>query len=311
MKEYPMTFDEFIKSFLTEEQCEAYLYGLRWGDGFVCPKCGNSRHWKTKRLLYACTKCQHQVSVTAGTVFQDTRKPLRSWFIAIWWVATQKYGASAEGLRQVLGLKSYETAWAWLHKLRKAMVVTGRPKLSGDVEVDESYIGGVMEGGKPGRGSENKTLVAAAAEVNGKRLGRIRLSIMRDASKDAYGRFITGNVEEGSTLISDDWAGLSGVESRGYRRVIHRQSTATGGDEKLPHVHLVVSLLKRWLLGTHQGAVDSKHLQSYLDEFVFRFNRRAAAKRGLLFYRLLENAMKIKPSTLKDIIVCKQLESNR
>lgn len=311
MKEYPMTFDEFIKRFLTEEQCEAYLYELRWGNGFVCLRCGNDSHWKTKRQLYSCTKCQYQVSVTAGTIFQDTRKPLRNWFTAIWWVTTQKYGASAKGLQQVLGLKSYETAWAWLHKIRKAMVVSNRSMLSGTVEIDECYIGGKAEGGKPGRGSENKTLVAVAVEVDGKKLGRIRLKVIQDASFESWCPFITENIEQGSKIVSDDWSGLSRIKSKGYERVVYKQSIATCEEEMLPHVHLVISLLKRWLLGTHQGAVDPKYLQAYLDEYVFRFNRRKSAKRGLLFYRLLENAMVVEPSTLADIIIGHSLESSR
>lgn len=307
MKEYPMTFDEFIKRFLTEEQCEDYLYNLRWKNGFVCPKCKGTKSWKTKRLLYMCSSCSYQVSVTAGTIFQDTRKPLRNWFTAIWWVTTQKYGASAEGLQQVLGLKSYETAWAWLHKIRSAMVMPNRKKLSGTVEIDECYIGGEYVG-KSGRGSENKTLVAVAVELNGKKLGRLRLEVIKDASAESFTSFITENIERGSTLITDAWSGLSGVEAEGYERIIYKQSVAVTEDEKLPHVHLIISLLKRWLLGTHQGAVEAKYLQSYLDEYVFRFNRRTSAKRGLLFYRLLDNAMLVPPSTLNDIKVGRLLE---
>jgi len=307
MKEYPMTFDEFIKRFLTEEQCEEYLYSLRWKDGFVCPKCGNEKCWKTKRLLYACTKCSHQTSIIAGTIFQDTRKPLRNWFTAIWWVTTQKYGASAEGLKQVLGLKSYETARAWLHKIRTAMVRPEREKLSGEVEVDECYIGGYFAG-ITGRGSENKTPVAVAVEFDGKKLGRARMSVIKDASGESLIPFITQNVKEGSKIITDGWSGFSNIEANGYEHIIHKQSDAVSEDEMLPHVHLIVSLLKRWLLGTHQGAVEPKYLQAYLDEYVFRFNRRTSAKRGMLFYRLLENAMVVSPSTLDDIKFGRLLE---
>jgi len=295
-----MTFDEFVKRFLTEEQCRDYLFQLRWSDGFVCPKCGGSKYWAIGKVLYECS-CGHQTSVIAGTIFQDTRKPLRNWFTAIWWVTTQKYGASAEGLQQVLGLKSYETAWTWLHKIRKAMVTPNRTKLTGTVEIDDCYIGGKAEGGKPGRGSENKTLVAVAVELEGKQVGRIRLAKMTDASFESWSQFVSENIEQGSKIISDDWSGLLGIEFKGYERIIYKQSTATDEEEMLPHVHLVISLLKRWLLGTHQGAVDTKYLQAYLDEFVFRFNRRNSVKRGLLFYRLLENAMVIEPSTLNDI----------
>jgi transposase-like protein/predicted RNA-binding Zn-ribbon protein involved in translation (DUF1610 family) len=310
MKEYPMTFDEFIKRFLTEEQCEEYLFSLRWKDGFECPKCGNKKFWKTKRLLYNCTNCGFQASITAGTIFQDTRKPLRDWFVAIWWLTTQKYGASAQGLQQVLGLKSYETSWAWLHKIRTAMVNPNRLKLSGDIETDECYIGGETVG-KHGRGSENKVLVIVATELDGKKLGRIRLGVINDASSKSIYKFITENVESGSNIISDGWSGYNGIEKQGYSKTILVKNKATSEDELLPHVHLVISLLKRWLIGTHQGAVEGKHLQAYLDEYVFRFNRRKSAQRGLLFYRLLESAMHTPPTTLNEIVGKHLLESSR
>jgi len=300
-KEYPMSFNQFTKQFATEEQCRDYLYALRFPDGFVCPKCSNNKSWLRSNDLYECTKCRHGMSVTAGTIFQDTRKPLRDWFVAIWWITTQKYGASAEGLQQVLDLKSYQTAWTWLHKIRTAMVNPQRMKLSGEVEVDEAHIGGESTG-KRGRGSENKTLIAVASEIHGKKLGRIRMSIIKDASGNSLIPFIQENVEAGSKLITDDWSGYSGIENKGYERTIYRQSTATDENEMLPHVHLVTSLLKRWLLGTHQGAVEPKHLQAYLDEYVFRFNRRTSSKRGLLFYRLLENAMIVPPTTYRNFI---------
>lgn len=181
------------------------------------------------------------------------------------------------------------------------MVNPKRKKLSGEVEVDEAYIGGESEG-KRGRGSENKTLVAVAAEIQGEKLGRVRLSIIKDASGNSIIPFIQKNVELGSKLITDDWSGFFGIEGKGYERTIYRQSAAIDENEMLPHVHLVVSLLKRWLLGTHQGAVEPKHLQAYLDEYVFRFNRRTSAKRGLLFYRLLENAMIIPPTTYRNFV---------
>jgi transposase-like protein len=303
-KEYPMTFREFIKRFPDETHCREYLFALRWGNHFHCPKCNHTDFWTVNSILYTCKVCRHQTSVIEGTIFQDTRKPLMDWFIAIWWVTTQKNGASAEGLQQVLGLKSYETAWTWLHKIRSAMVVQSRTKLSGLVEVDDAYIGGESEG-KRGRGAENKTNIAVATELVGKKLGRIRLSVIKDASGSSLLPFVTNNIEKGSSLITDNWSGFSGIENKGYERTIYKQSTAKNDDEMLPHVHLITSLLKRWLLGTHQGAVDSKHLQAYLNEFVFRFNRRTSAKRGLLFYRLLENAM-ITPPLPLDLIIQKK-----
>lgn len=142
-----MTFDEFVKRFLTEEQCRDYLFQLRWADGFICPKCGGNQCWEVGAVLFECSDCGRQTSVIAGTIFQGTRKPLRNWFTAIWWVTTQKYGASAEGLQQVLGLRSYVTAWTWLHKIRRAMITPNRSTLSGTVEIDDCYIGGKAEGG--------------------------------------------------------------------------------------------------------------------------------------------------------------------
>ena len=299
-KEYPMTFREFIKSFPDEAHCREYLYRLRFPKGFVCPKCENTAYWKIGEQLYECRNCGRQTSVIAGTIFQDTRKPLMDWFIAIWWVTTQKQGASAEGLQQVLGLQSYQTAWTWLHKIRSAMVNPNRTKLSGTIEVDEAYIGGESTG-KRGRGAENKVIIAVACELDGKKLGRCRMSVIADASANSLHGFITENVEIGSHLITDDWNGLSGIEAKGYTRQIHVQKYADDEDKMLPHIHTIVSLLKRWLLGTHQGAVEPKHLQAYLDEYVFRFNRRKSAKRGLLFYRLLESAMRTEATTYKDL----------
>ena len=296
-----MTFDEFISRFSTEEQCRKYLYELRFRNGFVCPNCGGDKSWEIGDTLYECSSCGRQTSATAGTIFQDTRKSLRTWFIAIWWITTQKNGASAQGLQQVLGLKSYQTAWTWLHKIRAAMVNPKRSKLSGTVEVDETYIGGVTKG-KRGRGAENKVLVAVAVEYDGRKLGRCRMCILQDASSDSLHPFITENIESGSNLLTDGWNGYSGIEEKGYNREIHIQSDESDDENLLPHIHTIVSLVKRWLLGTHQGAVEEKHLQAYLDEYVFRFNRRKSAQRGLLFYRLLESAMQTEAVTYDDLI---------
>lgn len=296
-----MTFREFIRRFPDEASCREYLYTLRFPDGYVCPKCGHDKHWKIGGMLHECAKCGHQASVIAGTIFQDTRKSLMDWFIAIWWVTTQKNGASALGLQQVLGLKSHQTAWTWLHKIRKAMVNPNRSKLSGSVEIDEAYIGGESIG-KHGRGSENKVLVAVAVEYDGKKLGRCRLNIISDASSKSLHPFISGNVEVGSHLITDGWSGYSGIDKLGFTRDVHVQKGETDEEKLLPHVHTIISLLKRWLLGTHQGAVEPKHLQAYLDEYVFRFNRRNSAQRGLLFYRLLESAMRTNAFTYAELV---------
>jgi transposase-like protein/ribosomal protein L37AE/L43A len=297
-----MTFDEFIQRFSSEDRCRDYLYKVRFPEGFACPKCGNRKAWRVGKTLYECARCGRQTSVIAGTIFQDTRRPLRTWLAAIWRVTTQKNGASAQGLQQVLGHKSYKTAWTWLHKIRKATVFSGREKLSGTVEVDETYLGGKGTGGKRGRGTENKELVIVAVEAKGKKIGRTRMKLIDDTSGPSLRLFITGNIEKGSGLITDGWPGYSGIEKEGYARTIHKQSKAGEEDELLPHVHMVISLLRRWFLGTHQGAVSRKHLPAYLDEYVFRFNRRKSANRGLLFYRLLENAMNTSPITLEELL---------
>jgi len=306
MKEYPMTFAEFATRFATEEQCRDYLYQMRWPDGFVCPKCNEaSKAWLIGDVLYKCAKCRGRTSVIAGTIFQDTRMPLKTWFTAIWWITTQKNGASAMGLQRVLGLKSYTTAWTWLQKIRTAMVNPNRTKLSGTVEVDECYIGGEEHDGKRGRGTENKSIVVVGVELLGDKnqMGRARMKVVPDVSGDSLVKgFIEENVEPGSTVITDGWSGFSSVKTSGYTHVIPKKFEVADEKNLLPHVHMLVSLLKRWLLGTHQGAVQEMHLQAYLDEYVFRFNRRKAANRGLLFYRLIECAMQVPPSTQDQLL---------
>jgi len=306
-----MTFDEFVKRFSTEEQCRDYLFQLRWPDGFECPHCGGREYGIIGDKLYWCVKCKYKMSVTSGTIFQDTRSPLKTWFTAIWWITTQKYGASAEGLQQILGLSSYETAWTWLHKIRKAMVRSDRSKLTGTVEVDETYIGGEEHSTSTGRGTGNKVLVAIAVELREtgkssktglKKPGRVRLSVIADASTESLKPFVIDNIEKGSEVITDGWSSYSFLAKSGYTHTVYVQSKKEADEKILPHVHLIISLLKRWLLGTHQGAVSDKHMQAYLEEYTFRFNRRDSAKRGLLFQRLLEGAVDCSPLTYNDLV---------
>lgn len=208
------------------------------------------------------------------------------------------------GLRQVLGLGSYKTAWAWLHKIRTAMVNPNRTTLSGIVEVDECYIGSEEEGGKRGRGTENKSLVVIGVELleGRNQLGRVRMKVVSDASANSLQGFIKENVEPGSKIITDGWSSYASIGESGYVHIVPKKFEVADEKNLLPHVHMIVSLLKRWLLGTHQGAVQEMHLQAYLDEYVFRFNRRKSAQRGLLFYRLLECAMFVPPTTLNDLL---------
>jgi transposase-like protein len=219
----------------------------------------------------------------------------------MWWVTSQKNGASAIGLQQNLGLASYQTAWAWLHKLRRAMVRPGRDRLSGLVEVDETYVGGREEA--PGRGAENKTLVAIAIEKKGRQLGRARMAVVADGTRDQLCGFIQTCVEPGSTIRTDGWQGYRDIKNRGYiHDRILQQGNSQEPSELLPGVHRIAALLKRWLLGTHQGAVTAAHLPYYLDEFTFRFNRRKSKARGKLFYRLVEQAVAIEPTPYKNLV---------
>lgn len=302
MEDYPRTLNELEARFDTEEACLAYLSQLRWPDGFRCPKCQGAKAWPMARGLRACAVCDYQASVTAGTIFEGTRKPLTMWFRAIWWVTSQKTGASALGLQRVLGLGSYETAWSWLHKLRRAMVRPGRDRLSGAVEVDESYLGPTEEGMR-GRQTRRKALIVVAAEEDGEAIGRIRMRTVADASSDSLEAFVVDSVEPGTIVHTDGWDGYVNLSSMGYLHAVSKlHRSRETASEVMPRVHSVVSLLKRWLLGTHQGAVSHEHLDYYLDEFTFRFNRRRSRHRGKLFYRLLEHAVQTEPAPYAKLV---------
>jgi transposase-like protein len=253
-----------------------------------------------------CAGCHRQTSITAGTIFEGTRKPLRMWFRAMWWATSQKTGVSALGLQSALGLGSYETAWAWLHKLRRAMVRPGRERLSGRVEIDETYVGGdetEREGGVRGRGTMRKTVVAVAAEEDGDGTGRIRMQRITSASAASLERFIKASVEPGSVIHTDGWRGYARIAALGYvHEATTLKHTEKPADEVMPRVHRVASLLKRWLLGTHQGAVSQEHLDYYLDEFTFRFNRRKSQSRGKLFYRLAQQAVALDPVPYRHLV---------
>ena len=304
MEDYPKTLQEFEDRFSSEAACRDYLVALRWPEGFRCPRCGHRQAWPVRAVLLECAGCGHQTSVTAGTIFQDTHKPLRTWFRAIWHVTSQKNGASALGLQRVLGLGSYQTAWSWLHKLRRAMVRPGRDRLSGRVEVDEAYLG-ATEAGHEGRQPGRKVLIVIAAQEDGTKIGRIRMRRVPDASAKSLQGFVVDVVDSGSRVHTDGWPGYTTLKGKGYvhEGTAQRRSDTPGAEaDLLPRVHLVVSLLKRWLLGTHQGAVRSEHLDYYLDEFTFRFNRRTSQYRGKLFYRLLEQAVAVDPVTYGQLI---------
>jgi transposase-like protein/ribosomal protein L37AE/L43A len=305
-RDYPRTWPEFQRFFAGEEDCRAYLERLRWPRGFRCPACGSGEAWRTKRGLWLCGACRRQSSVTAGTLFAGTRTPLGQWFSAIWQLIAQKQGMSALGLQRAMGLGSYETAWAHLHKLRRAMVRPGRDLLSGTVEVDEGYVGG-REVGMAGRQTADKSVVLVAVEVREGRkrevAGRIRLSRVEQATKDSLEQFIFEAVDQGSLVRTDGWNAYQGLPEIGFHHLpINVSRSGEPASRSMPHVHRTLALLKRWLLGTHQGSVQPQQLDYYLDEFTFRFNRRHSRHLGLLFHRLLEEAVATEPIPLSSIV---------
>ena len=287
--------------FPDDRACLDYLDWLRWASGFICPHCGGARAWMLSDGRRSCAGCAYKVSPTSGTLFHRTRTPLTVWFSAAWHFTAQKNGVSALYLKRVLGLGSYQTAWTMLHRFRGASVRPGRDRLSGVVEVDETFVGGVKPG-RPGRAALGKTMVAVAVErfPNARpgraALGRVRLGIIPNATAVSLRTFITANVEPGSTLLTDGWPSyISAAAGYVHQPVSLHAAGAPAAHVALPGVHRVASLLKRWLLGTHHGAIEPDHLAAYLDEFAFRFNRRSSRARGLLFYRLLEMAVAAPP----------------
>lgn len=291
MDNFPNTMAEFDSMFPDEASCLAYLAALRWPEGIKCPKCGGEKIWPV-RQRFECSACGHQISITADTIFHGSHLPLLLWFRVAWSVVTQKNGVSAMSIHRVLGI-TYKTAWALLHRIRRAMVRPGRECLDGCVEVDETFIGGLEEGVR-GRGAVEKAMVVIAAQEDGKGIGRIRMRRIPDASSASLHPFIQENIALGSLIRTDGWSGYLGLEAKGYLHEANPMRKGKG--ETLHRAHRVISLLKRWLLGTHQGAVSIAHLDYYLDEFTFRFNRRMSRSRGKLFYRLLQQAVATEPT---------------
>ncbi|HQI71012.1 MAG TPA: IS1595 family transposase [Bacteroidales bacterium] len=278
---------------------------MRWPEGYICSQCQARKYWLTAKHKIHCSECGKEFSITSGTIFQESKKPLLLWFHIMWWVVAQKTGASAYNLKDFMGFGSYETAWLWLHKLRRAMIREGREKLSGIIEVDETYIGGEEIGkGKQGRGAEEKSLVVVATECIGKQIGRVRFKIISDASKENLLPFIKENVKYGSTVITDGWPSYASLsKNKEYEHIVKVISgSGKQAHDLLPHVHMVDSLVKRWINGTHQGKISSKHLEYYLEEYAFRFNRKLSTHRGKLFYRLMQQAVTNLPTTYNDII---------
>lgn len=300
--DYPRTFQEFRDWFPDDAACLDYLEQLRWPDGFICPECGCSDGWRiSQRRMWMCAACQRKTSVTAGTIFHRSHTPISTWFAAAWFVTSTKNGMSALALQNQLGFGSYETAWAWLQKLRRAMVRPGRDLLTGVVELDETFVGGVSVG-KNGAGTDKVPVRIAVERVGPSKLGRVRFALADAPGSLGLVDFACATVEPGSTIRTDGARMLRRLAGLGYQ---HEYATVYNSPDKskeLPGVHMVASLLKRWLVGTLHYRVSDKHLEYYLDEYAFRFNRRNSKARGLLFYRLLQQAVATDPHPLTELV---------
>jgi transposase-like protein len=310
--QYPGSYAELRAWFPDDEACMDFLDWLRWPTGPVCPNCGRTATTVAAGRVWRCGGCRKRVSRTAGTIFQDTRTPLTVWFAAAWYMTADPGGVSALTMQKLLGLGSYQTAWAMLHRYRTAMVRPGREVLNGRVEVDETFIGG-EEPGPRGRGALGKTLVVIAVELREPRgYGRARMSIIPNAEAQTLRKFLITTVEPGSTVVTDGWSAYPKACRDWFDHEPHPVAgSGKQANELLPAVHRVAALCKRWLLGTHQGRVDAEHMQSYLEEFCFRFNRRHSRARGLLFYRLLQYAVSAQPLTYRQLVANPQPKATK
>jgi transposase-like protein len=310
-KDYPSNWIEFQDWFACEDSCTGYLEHLRWPKGFCCPSCGAiDEPGRATRGRLICRSCRYQSSVTAGTIFDKTRTSLRVWFAAAWYITNQKQGVSALGLQRVLGLNSYQTAWTMLHRFRRAMVRPDRDLLGGTVEVDEVFLALSRRDAKnprpPGSKAHNRShlvAIAVAIEVREpKGFGRIRLQRIAAPTIDAIVPFVQENITPGSTVRTDGSAIYATLKDNGFKHDPHViLGSKVPAHEPLPGVHRIAALIKRWFLGTHQGAVDPRHVDYYLDEFAFRFNRRTSRSRGMLFYRLIQQSVVAAPATYANI----------
>jgi transposase-like protein len=301
---FPRTVMEFQGRFPDERACWEYLVACRWPDGYRCPRCGSqSAALLAGRRLWQCSGCRYQVSVTAGTVLHKTHTPLHLWFWAAYLMSTPTPGLSAVQLQRQLGLSRYDTAWTMLHKLRRAMVNPERAHLIEEVEVDECFVGGHEAGLRGGRARGEKALVVVGVEVRGEGSGRIRMAVIDDACAPTLTGFVRDNVAAGSTVHTDAWKGYLPLGKLGYDHQPRSQRAARAHgediDDILPRVHRVISNLKSWLQGTHRG-VSGEHLQVYLDEYTFRFNRRRTPMAA--FQTLLGLQSQQQPTTYRSII---------
>ena len=298
----PKTLPDFQRHFPDEAACRKYLWARRFPNGWICPSCGDDQDpytFDNRLTVFRCRACKRDASLTAGTVMHRSKQPICLWFWAAYFATSLTPGLSAVQFAKMLGIKRYETAFNMLHKLRAAMVRPGRDVIGQDyaVEVDETLVGGATQG--EGKGVHHKTLVAGVVEVmprkdikwtgrdpniprgehrgghgRGVVAGRIRLQVVPNRKQETLVAFVQQNVAPGATVRTDGWVGYAPLPEQGYQHL----AIPIGGDhaktdQHLPMIHLVFSNLDSWLIGTHHG-VSPQHLQAYLNEYVFRFNRR-------------------------------------
>ncbi len=297
---YPLSILEFQERFATEDACRGYLFASRWPDGFVCPACGSCRagEMHRRRLLWQCKDCGQQTSATAGTVMHGTHMPLRTWFWAAYLVATHHPGISAKQLQRQLALSRYETAWLILQKLRRAMVAPERELLKGEVEIDEFFLGGHEDNLKGGRQHGKKALIGAAIEVRGAGSGRLRLQALANSQATTLRTFTQATTAPGAIVHTDGLFSYRGLDKLGYEHRPRKVASVAPGEQLLPRAHRAISNLKAWMHGTHRGVSDA-HLPVYLDEYVFRHNRRSTPMAA--FQTLLGLGATHQPTTYRQI----------
>jgi hypothetical protein len=290
--DYPKNLREFDRLFAHKDACLRFLERVRWGEDFRCQRCGSREYWTLSTGLRRCRGCRFKNSVKTGTIFESSRLPLKMWFYAIWWITAQKSGVSAVDLQKDVGLGSYRSAWLLLHKIRSAMFQADRSQLEGHVEVDLTELG-----------SGKRHLLVIAAEFTGpKTIGRIRIERIQDIFCWKLESFLEKSVAKGSTIYTNGYMGSSdSIQKLGFKHLSGRPSRALP-DHLLPRVHIVSEQLRHWLKHTLHGRVDAKHVESYLEEFVFRFNRRSANARELLFQRVIENSVRVEPNPYRKIV---------
>ena len=291
-RDFPKTAPEFEARFATEEDCRAYWIQARWGGKPTCATCNSERVWTIREgTTFECAVCGHQTSLTAGTLLEKTHKPLKMWFRAIFEISTRRTGISGKDLQRIMGFGSYKTAWSWLHKLRAAMVHSDSEPLGPFVQADEALVGG--------KGGPHKELVLVAAEAN----GRVRLAHVENNDKQTVKRFADSQIAADARVVTDGHAGYDkkSLGARGHERNVQTKAERRENDA-VQGCHWTISLLKRWLIGTHAGAVSDKHLQAYLDEFTFRHNRRKTNGVGRIAARVIESLVVRPPMTMRNLI---------